>query len=69
MTANEALDSYLKSLTSAQRFQISREICASCYIRRHIMYNWRHGLSKIPLLARDKINEIVGRNIFTNVDN
>lgn len=67
MTAAEALSSYLNSLNPKDRRIMSRKIRRECDITRTILYNWRHGLTDIKTIYRDKINEIVGFNLFENV--
>lgn len=69
MTANEALDAYLRSLDPKERAAKSRDIRALCQKSRNVLYDWRKGRSQIEVVWRDKITEAVGENIFENVTN
>lgn len=69
MTANEALDAYLRSLDPKERAAKSRDIRALCQKSRSVLYDWRKGRSQIEVVWRDKITEAVGENIFENVTN
>lgn len=69
MTANEALDAYLRSLDPKERAAKSRDIRSLCQKSRSVLYDWRKGRSQIEVVWRDKITEAVGENIFENVTN
>ncbi len=69
MTANEALDAYLRSLGPKERAAKSRDIRALCQKTRSVLYDWRKGRSQIDIAWRDKITEAIGENIFTNITN
>lgn len=69
MTANEALDAYLRSLDPKDRAAKSRDIRSLCQKSRSVLYDWRKGRSQIEAVWRDKITEVVGENIFKNVTN
>ena len=69
MTANEALDAYLRSLDPKERAAKSRDIRSLCQKTRSVLYDWRKGRSQIEVVWRDKITEAVGENIFENVTN
>lgn len=69
MTANEALDAYLRSLDPKERAAKSRDIRSLCQKSRSVLYDWRKGRSQIEVVWRDKITEEVGENIFENVTN
>ena len=69
MTANEALDAYLRSLDPKERAAKSRDIRSLCQKSRSVLYDWRKGRSKIEVVWRDKITEAVGENIFEKVAN
>ena len=69
MTANEALDQYLKSLESKERAIKSRDIRYLCQKTSSVLYDWKKGRTPIPSVYRDKIIEAVGINIFENVAN
>ncbi len=69
MTANEALDAYLRSLDPKERAAKSRDIRSLCQKSRSVLYDWRKGRSQIEVVWLDKITEAVGENIFENVTN
>lgn len=69
MTANEALDAYLRSLDPKERAAKSRDIRSLCQKSRSVLYDWRKGRSQIEVVWRDKITEAVGENIFENITN
>lgn len=69
MTANEALDHYLASLTRGERVAKSRDIREKLKISRFVLSDWRRGRTKLAPVYFDKISEIVGVDLnsyFTN---
>jgi len=69
VTANEALDNYLNSLSPKERAAKSRDIRVLCRKSRSVLYDWRKGRSQIDIAWQDKITEAIGENIFENVTN
>ena len=69
MTANEALDQYLSSLSPKERNAKSRDIRAYCRISSSVLYDWRCGRTRIPWFLRDKITEALGLDIFESSQN
>lgn len=69
MTANEALNDYLSSLSPRERIAKSRDIRTLCKIEAWNLSDWKTGRVKISPQWQRKISEIVGENIFVNVDN
>lgn len=67
MTAGEALSYYLVSLAPQERRNMSRNIRQGCSISRQVLYNWTVGATPIKPIYRDKISQIVGRDIFSCV--
>ena len=67
MTANEALDSYMKSLEPKERVAKSRDIRAFCRISTSVLCDWRRGRTQISWIFQDKITEILGENIFKDI--
>ncbi len=67
MTAGEALSNYLRSLDPSERRKMSRNIRQGCSISRQVLYNWTVGATPIKPIYRDKINQIVGGDIFSCV--
>ena len=68
MTANEALDNYLRSLPGRERITKSRDIREICKKSRAVLSDWRRGRSRIDLAWRDKITEAIGVDIFSNCE-
>ncbi len=68
MTANEALDNYLRSLPNRERIAKSRDIREICKKSRFVLSDWRRGRTCIDLAWRDKISEALGKNIFINCE-
>ncbi len=68
MTANEALDNYLRSLPHRERIAKSRDIREICKKSRFVLSDWRRGRTRIDLAWRDKISEALGKNIFINCE-
>ena len=69
MTANEALDKYLSSLSTKERIAKSRDIRTECQISVSVLCNWRVSRTPIPWYFHDKITEALGINIFENIAN
>lgn len=67
MTAGEALSNYLNGLDAMQRRDMSRKIRRACDISRNVLYNWTIGATVIKTVYRDKITEVVGVDLFTDV--
>lgn len=67
MTANEALDKYMSSLTPRERIAKSRDIRAVCRVSTSVLCFWRSGRTRIPWFLLDKITEAIGENIFDDV--
>lgn len=66
MTPNEALDSYLRSLSPRERIAKSRDIREVCQKTNYVLYDWRHGRSNIDIAWQAKITEAIGEDIFIN---
>lgn len=69
MTANEALNNYLSSLSPRVRIAKSRDIRTLCDIKSWNLSDWKKGRVKISPQMQHKISEIVGENIFVGVIN
>lgn len=68
MTTNDALNSYITALDAGRRVAFIRDISYFCGVSMTVVYNWRIGRSRIPALARGKITELIGVNIFVDVE-
>ncbi len=62
-----ALKSYLDDLSRAEKTLAIDKIADGCIVPRRTVYNWIHGLCRIPALYMCKIEEILGENIFNRV--
>lgn len=69
MTANEALNNYLSSLSPRERIAKSRDIRELGNLESWNLSDWKTGRVKISPQWQRKISEIVGKNIFEDVDN
>lgn len=69
MTANEALNVYLSSLSPTERMAKSRDIRILCEVSKEVLYNWRKGKTPIGRLQRREITKIIGSDIFKEVAN
>lgn len=67
MTANEALFSFLGTLDHQTRIIVTRDIKTVCYLNRAQWWRWKSGRSKIRPIYFDKINMVVGRDLFKNI--
>lgn len=59
------LQTYLRNLPVCQSTNMARILTEACKVPPSTFSNWRYGLSKIPELAKDKIEEVAGVKIFT----
>lgn len=59
-----ALRNYLRSLPVCKAPEMAKELARECKVPIYIFNNWRCGVTKIPELAKDKIEEITGIIIF-----
>lgn len=66
---NLLFDQYMRSLSTSERNVVLRDICEACGVSTNVVYFWRVGRSRLKRVYMDKITEIVGKNIFSNVDN
>lgn len=67
MTANEALDKYLGSLSRNERIAKSRDIRETLGVSRFVLSDWRRGRSRLDRVYFDKIIEIVGVDLSVYV--
>jgi hypothetical protein len=42
----------------------TKRIMGHCKVEYYIVNNWKYNISKIPPLAKEKIEEIIGKKIF-----
>lgn len=67
MNAKEVLRAYLSSiLVVKERMSLKTEIVEKCSINYPTLNNWLYGATKIPPLAQEKIEEIIGKKIFAD---
>lgn len=68
MSPNEALDSYLNSLSTTERIAKSRKIREVCRKSLYVLSDWRRGRTQIDIAWRDKITQALGVDIFVNCE-
>ncbi len=56
---------YLSVPKGKERNEIRKRIEDECGVRYPTVGNWLYKLCRIPKLAKDKIEEIAGKKIFT----
>lgn len=66
MSANEAFDNYMRSLSNKERIAKSRDLREICKISCYVISDWRRGRTKIDLAWQAKISEVLGKNIFAD---
>lgn len=59
-----ALRSYLRSLPVCESPKMARKLADECKVPLYTFNNWRSGLVRIPELAKDKIEEVIGITLF-----
>lgn len=59
-----ALRTYLRSLPVCESPEMAKKLADECKVPIYTFNNWRSGLVKIPELAKDKIEEVIGLQIF-----
>lgn len=63
---SEALCEFLSSFESRhERMLVQERICTECLIPAYTLRNWKYGLARIPALHKRKIEEIIGKKIFS----
>ena len=55
---------WIKGLSVGAYPEVRKQIISDCKITEQIFRHWKCGNSKVPILARDVINNIAGYNIF-----
>ncbi len=60
----EALNDALKDLPYKEYQKVISDIVVGCKIAKYTFKNWRYNRCRIPELAKDKIEEIMGKPIF-----
>ena len=62
---NQPLRDYVYSFENRkERTAIREKIIAACKINYRTIDNWLLGTCKIPVLAQEKINEVLNKKIF-----
>ncbi len=62
-----ALSNYYSTLSKAEQTLLTQKIVERCKVNRYSVYNWKYGACRIPELYKDKIEEIIGKKIFTRL--
>lgn len=66
MTDAQKLKNYLDSVPKKKYSGTKSLLVTSCKVEEYVFNNWLYGKCRIPALAKDKIEEIVGEEIFKN---
>lgn len=65
---SQALKDYLNSIGSRyERLWLQEKICKECLVTRYTLQNWKSGMARIPELHKRKIEETIGKNIFSRI--
>lgn len=65
MNEKQVLKAYLSSIyVRVERLSLKTAIVEKCGISYSALNNWLYGSTKIPPLAQEKIEEIIGKKIF-----
>jgi len=64
-SANQKFKFYWDMQDKRQKMILRKKIIDSCYINYPTVSNWLHNRCKIPELAKNKIEEITGKKIFS----
>lgn len=68
-TDNECLSDYFSTLPREVMTPLISKITLYCKIPRQTFFNWKYGVCRIPDLYKDKIEEIIGCKIFSELNN
>lgn len=67
---SEALTDFFNGIESRwERLALQERICNACLIPSYTLRNWKYGLARIPELHKRKIEETIGKNIFSRITN
>lgn len=58
------LRDYMFQLRHCDYLEVRKAIIEGCLVPTYTYSNWLHGRCRIPALAKQKINEIIGKEIF-----
>lgn len=64
MNDGMALRTYLRSLPVCESSNMAKKLADECKVPIYTFNNWRSCLVRIPELAKDKIEEVIGKIIF-----
>ena len=67
MTANNALDAYIKSLPYKERSEFQAKLVLALEISLATISGWRNSKTRIKNVYRHEISNIIGKDIFANV--
>jgi hypothetical protein len=63
-TDGDIFKEYLVSLSRDERRVMRKKIIAACRIEYPTIDNWRYNICRIPPLAKEKIEELTGLQLF-----
>jgi len=55
---------FMNSLTVVDYYEMRKKIIHECKITEHQFRHWKNGRTKVPELAKEKINKIAGKEVF-----
>lgn len=60
----EKLRAFMQNLRYCDYAKTRKQLVEACMVAPNIFNNWMCGVTKIPELAKQKINEVIGKQIF-----
>lgn len=63
-----ALRAYFDRLPRKEASALASQLAEGCKVTRYTVFNWKYGVCRIPELAKDKITEILGQQIFDSLE-
>ena len=64
---SEALRDFLEQFERHDKVYWISQLSAGCMVPRHTVRNWYRGLVRIPALYKQRIEEIIGQEIFDRI--
>ena len=64
MRNSNEFSAYLSTLSRGEHAYVIERLVDGCFVPRQTVYNWKHGVVRIPELYKIKIEEIIGKKIF-----
>ncbi|KAA6338515.1 hypothetical protein EZS27_013490 [termite gut metagenome] len=61
---SQKLRTFLRSLPVCESSNTAKKLAEECKVPLYTFNNWRSGMTRMPELAKDKIEEVIGVKIF-----